>query len=796
MASAQFPEPKLAGLSTTGGRAGDSVLLTISGTDLEGANSLWFDHPGFRAFLLKGATFRVAIGPDVPPGHHDIRASGPLGISNPRVFVVGDRPEALEVEPNETKATATPLTPNSTVSGVIATPTELDFYAFEGVKGRRLFLDLAAERLDSKLDATLTLYGPDGRAMAESRDVRGVDPFLDVTLPADGRYTLRVHDVVYGGSPQHVYRLTIHEGPHVDAAIPRALEPGKTTKVTFYGRGLGGKNSPGLTADGMPLEQVEVDVTIPADDLSWPGQVAGAGLLRRGADYVYANGSGRAEPIGFALANVPVTLEVEPNDETKPQTLTLPAEVSGTFGEPSDLDVYRFKAKKGEVYWIEATAEKIGSSADPVFVVQQVDDKGVATDLVVGDDLADAGTAPRALLSSVDPAIRWEAPADGTFQVAISDLLGSQRGDARLAYVLSIRPARADYQLMIAPENLALASALTVRAGGKASARILVARVDGFSRPIRVEAVDLPAGLKCDPTVIAAGQVQAPIVVEADPTAKEGIVTLKLVGRSLNADGKADPSEVVMPAMGVGLIAVDVPSKSRRTRGFPLTVIGGAPFAVAWSADTLIAAPGRRLDFKANVTRLPGFVEAVALASVDVPPGVPALALTIAKDQGSATGSLLLPKTVTPGVYALMARGSGPFPFSKDPAAKEKPNVTVSEPTNILLLDVRAAPATMAAVMPPGPLARGSKLEIPLTITRVVKDCGPVTVRLIAEADMKLSAEVVAIAADQGAGKLTILAGADAPEGPKAVLLRISATVDGQVIETDEPLTLTVAPKS
>jgi hypothetical protein len=793
--SAQFPEPRLAGLSPCGGRAGESVTLTVTGTDLEGANSLWFDHPGFRAFLLKGATFRVAIGPDVPPGHHDVRAVGPLGISNARVFVVGGRPEAVEVEPNDARATATPLAINATVSGVIATPTELDYFAFQGAKGQRLFLDLAAERIDSKLDATLTLYAPDGRSMAESRDVRGVDPFLDVTLPQDGRYTLKVHDVIYGGSPQHMYRLTMHEGPHVDAAIPRVLEPGKPTKVTLLGRGLGGEIVPGRAVDGRPLERVEVEVTMPAEDLAWPGQVVGAALMRRGFDYVYSNKSGQSEPIGFAAATGPLSLEAEPNDEAHAQALTLPAQVSGTFGEPSDLDVYRFKAKKGEVYWIEATAEKIGSPADPAFVVQQVDDKGVATDLVAGDDLVDAGTAPRALLTSVDPAVRWEAPADGTFQVAIGDLLGSQRGDVRLAYVLSIRPARSDYHLMIAPENPLLASAFTVRAGGKASARVLVARVDGFNKAIRIEAGDLQPGLRCGPTVIAAGQVQAPIVVEADPTSKTGVFPLELIGRSLDEAGKVDASPVVRTAMGVGMIAVDIASKARRTRGFPLAVIEGAPFSVDLAVDRSIVAPGRRLDLTAKLARRAGFVEAVALASGDLPPGAPAFALTIAKDQATATGSMLLPKTTVPGVYALMARGSGPYPFSKDPAAKEKPNIVVSEPTNVVLIDVRAAPATVAAVMPPGSLAKGAKVEIPLTITRVKKDAGPVTVRLIAEAGMKLGAEVVTFAADQVAGKMTIAAGADAPEGPQAVLLRVSATVGGQEIETDEPLALTVAPK-
>ena len=57
------------------------------------------------------------------------------------------------------------------------------------------------------------LLTPAGTELAESRDVFGADPFLDVTLPADGRYVIKVHDATYAGSPDHVYRLTVHDGP-------------------------------------------------------------------------------------------------------------------------------------------------------------------------------------------------------------------------------------------------------------------------------------------------------------------------------------------------------------------------------------------------------------------------------------------------------------------------------------------------------------------------------------------------------------------------------------------------------
>ena len=100
VALAQFPQARLSSVSRPGVRAGETAEVTLRGTDLEGASGLWFDHPGLRAVHVKDLIFRISAGPDVPLGHHDLRAIGTYGVSNPRTIVVGDRPESIESEPN------------------------------------------------------------------------------------------------------------------------------------------------------------------------------------------------------------------------------------------------------------------------------------------------------------------------------------------------------------------------------------------------------------------------------------------------------------------------------------------------------------------------------------------------------------------------------------------------------------------------------------------------------------------------------------------------------------------------
>ena len=115
-------------------------------------------------------------------------------------------------------------------------------------------------------------------------------------------------------------------------------------------------------------------------------------------------------------------------------------------------------------------AERIGSPADPAFLIQKVVEKGAPQDLVDRRGPARSGRGRRFNMATVDAAVRWQVPEDGVYQVVVNDLYGSQRGDPRLAYRLNIRPERPDFQLFVVPDDALVLDSLTVRAGGRASA--------------------------------------------------------------------------------------------------------------------------------------------------------------------------------------------------------------------------------------------------------------------------------------------------------------------------------------
>jgi hypothetical protein len=228
-----------------------------------------------------------------------------------------------------------------------------------------------------------------------------------------------------------------------------------------------------------------------------------------------------------------------------------------------------------------------------------------------------------------------------------------------------------------------------------------VRRCEGLEAPIQVEAADLPPGLTAEPVVIGPGQHAVPLVLTAAPDALATVAPFRLIGRAL-AGGRKDllahkagqrqplelehasqPREQYAATRGQGIRPV------RSARALPMAVLAAkAPFLLTARPARLYARPGETVELTLDLARGEGFTEAVALTTPEMPPNVGALTGTIAKDQTSASLKIALPANAPPGIYTIVPRGAGPFPFNKDPAAKDKPAVTVTEPANPVTLTI------------------------------------------------------------------------------------------------------------
>ena len=807
-----MPKPRLQSVFPSGGQNGQTVEVQLVGTDLEGVDSLWFDHPTLRAFRVAGGKFRVAIGADAPIGHHDVRAVGTLGASNPRTFVVGNLSEKiwLKSQPDATKPETRHLAINSTVNGRIDAQGQVDEFTFEGKKGQRVFIEVEGERIDSRIDASLTLADPSGRVIQEAQDDVGLDPILDATLPSDGQYTVKIQDVVFNGSSDHIYRLIVHEGPRIDAVFPAIVaNDGKETTLTLIGRGLGlgGEPIADATIDGRPIEKLQVKWN-PSGLLDSALNASGSALTlsptldRRGFEYRYRSPSGRvSNPVFLAESAAPIVLEKEPNDEAHPQVVPIPCEIAGTFDKPGDFDVYRFAAKQGEVWWVQADSEHIGAAADVNFTIQKVPPKGPAQDLVNGEDTPDVIPDLRLPTNSPDASVRWQAPENGEFQVVLSDLYSSQRGDVRLGYRLTIRKEKPDAIVSLVPLEAQVIDSVNVRAGSKTLAYAVAKRLDGYNGPIRIEAKELPPGVSCPSVVIGPGQAIAPIVFEAKKDAKDAIGTARLISTIQPGDPKTKVERDVLsssmiwpPSNGPSGM---LPPPVRLTRGFVITVRSPLGFGVDVQPNVWNVGQGHSLPLTFKVERLGDMTETVQLVATDLPPNFPQPPpALVAKGTQTLEMPLYLPKNMPAGSYTFIFRGNAPVPFNKDPNAKDRPNINLLSPTNPIVLNIQPTPANLSINANGGNVPQGGKLDLVVTITRQNGSTGPLTLSLVAPPSGKLTANPVVIAADKNAGTLTIQGAIDSPPGVVANLyVRATAPVNGANVETDEPVALTIQKK-
>jgi hypothetical protein len=659
-AAAQLPVPRLNSVFPCGARQGSTVECAVAGADLTGATGLYFSHPGVRAAPAGPNKFKVTVGKDVPVGTYDVRVVAPLWVSNFRAFAVGDWPEVVEKEPNDDPAKAQRVTLPAVVNGRVEKPADLDHYVFAAKKGQRVLINCWAWRLDSPLDATLAVYDAAGKQLAYCGDYYGKDPFLDFTAPADGDYVVKLWDFVYGGSGDHVYRLHLGSLPHLDAALPAAVQPGKKTTVTLYGRNLpGGKPAPGGAAiQGRPLEVITRVVEGPADPkaalrLRLAEAVRPPRASLDGMDYRLSTAEGSSNPLFLGFTADPVLVEQEPNNDPKSaQRLPVPCDVTGTFAPAGDLDYYTVAARKGEKLVVEVFGDRQAGFVDPFLTGFDRAGKRLAA---LDDGDPNIGQL-RFSTTTRDPRWDFTAPADGEYSVCVRDLYHQQRGEPHFTYRLSVRRPRPDFRLVVVPRHDTQPDATAVGRGGRERMDVLAFRQDGFDGPIGVEATGLPAGVTCAPVVIGPGKTSAPLVFEAARDAALGAAEVRVTGTA--RVGTADVERGARPG-GLTWQTVNTPGIARLADSVVLAVRESVPFTVTAVPAQATASPGGKVALKVRVERAGDWAGPVQLSGFDLPPNATVALVTVAKDAAEGKVELTLPAKLRPGSYTFTINGAG-----------------------------------------------------------------------------------------------------------------------------------------
>lgn len=449
--------------------------------------------------LAERLTLRVSIPAAAATGRRELRLLGPNGLSNPLAFIVGKLPETLETEPNDTQAqlaTANPVKLPAVLNGRIL-PGDVDGFTFDAPKGMKLTAAAAARELMPYLadavpgwfQATLQLLDPTGREVAfnGSFDHRP-DPLLCATIPADGRYTLRIRDSLCRGREDFVYRITLGEIPCLTEQFP-------------LGGRLNTKASVRVSGWNLTDYQAAIDVGPTAGQRQIPPRPPILGFMQ------------------FEAGPFPDFLESD-TDETAatPWELTFPCAVNAIIRRPGERDRYHLRLQAGASVVAEVRARRLGSPLDAMLRVTGPNQEPVAAN----DDCDDPASG--LLTHHADPRVAFTAAADGIYQFEIADTQG--KGSRAHAYRLTIAPPQPDFALRVVP------SALNGRAGSMVPFTAHIIRRDGFTGEVTLNLVEPPPGYSLVGAKIPAGSDSVQLTLKIPNAAELGVQPLAIAGQA------------------------------------------------------------------------------------------------------------------------------------------------------------------------------------------------------------------------------------------------------------------------
>ena len=613
--------PELTSISPQGGQRGTNVEITLKGKNISKATALLFAGEGISAeigekageaavfFSGKGVSghipndsrlvAQVTIAPNAALGMREVRLVTPKGVSNAQPFIVGDLPEVGEIEPNAAPSEANWVNLPTTISGVIDSVDDQDFFRFNAKAEQRLICDVTASRMGSLLDSFLALFGPDGVEIASNDIANGLDSLIDYTIPMEGEYTLRIRDLRYKGGETFVYRLSIGELPYLDSIFPLGGRRGTENTIAVSGRNL---------AD-VALMQVSIA----------PNAPLGVQKVR-----VMTPSGLSTSSYPFMVGDLPECVEAEPNntweqvtsDEAEANAVTSPIIINGQIGLEEDVDYFAFKAEEGQRLICEVTAQRLGSKLDALLTLfdkAETDDKAEDSDTAM--DWSAATQPNNKTLAVNDDTIGSEARIDYTFEeagdyaIAIRDL--NNQGGPDFAYRLSIIPLQPDFQLTVTPDNPRICR------GDSTSLTLEVSRIDEFNGPLRFAIPNLPKDFAVSPTILEPDQIRALITLTAPPDAPLGSLPITLIGigaiHNRRVERKAEPDPIF------------------------LTVMEAPQFVLEVAEVGLGIVQSREAPLHVTANRKPGFIGPIELSVVGLPERSEASEVILAEGETEAT---------------------------------------------------------------------------------------------------------------------------------------------------------------
>lgn len=530
----------------TGGERGTTFDVTVGGQNLGGVTGVLVNGSGVKGEIVDIPTkntprkkknigdeenlqladrvkVRITIDKNAELGVRDFRLTTAKGYSNRIFFSIGQLREASEKEPNDALSLATDIgSVPVTINGQV-TSGERDYISFKAKGGTtlvcsteaRILVPYLADAVPGWFQPVITLFDSNGKEVAFCDDYKGdVDPVIIVKLPKDDTYTLLIHDAIWRGREDFVYRVSIGELPFITSIFPLGGENNKKTKVELRGVNLSSSSTliTPKTEDGINAKIVQ----------------KGRGGLQSNA-------------VPFEVSNFKEIFNVkEPSSErSKAMVVSDKQVINGIIEREGKADWYAIDALKGENWRFSISARSLGSQLDAKLTL--FDEKGAKIKEV--DDTQDVSQAMSTFFADPAMPIRFFKP--GRYYLRVIDT--QNHGGEDYGYRLHIARFEPEFELRIDPSNL------VIPAAGTTVMKISALRKEGFNGEIDVEVKGLPKGFKVSDNRMQKGDKSLRMTITAPTDAVQGSLDLKVVGVAQSATGgkivrQALPAEELIQA--------------------------------------------------------------------------------------------------------------------------------------------------------------------------------------------------------------------------------------------------------
>jgi hypothetical protein len=392
-------QPSIAKVVPGSVRPGETTEIRIDGAKLNGVVRVWTSFAAGVEVVggdakskdeVKQVVCRLTLSPNVPVGIGGIVVSTPTGVSDVSYIMIDDLKTVAEAAANHAPAQAQDVALPAAVDGE-SDGTLADYFRLRMKAGEQISVEVVAARLGQDFDALVRVLDVDGNelAIADDDPASGADARLVFVAPKEGSYVLEVRDNRY--KPGGRYRLRLGKFPLVSATLPPVVERGAVTGVEFRGP---------LPTTVMPLE------------LFASGGVEDYAAIDLAVKRPGGEASGWTSPIitNLRLAGTkPGPGEVGAGSLPADGMYDVPGVLCGVIESSGERDLFRFNGAKGKPVRFKAISRSAGSPAILSLRVLDGAGKQLSESVVTESD---------------EPVLAFSPPADGTYQLAVEELVG------------------------------------------------------------------------------------------------------------------------------------------------------------------------------------------------------------------------------------------------------------------------------------------------------------------------------------------------------------------------------------